>query len=354
LCVLAAILLSLVRYMPSTSVQLPSPGQPGLIDGQIFTISRVEALQLQHQDPWVFLDGRNQETSRWRLLIPAVAHWLRVPTPIYLLCPRIGGALLVFVSAWLAWRGTRKVIPTLGIAALTATSAPFLVAMDWILFDPYLLLALLVFSYARSSTVVWAAAALGPWIDERFILILPAMAGLRWAREQKAFYPALWGVLPYGLVRLTALALGDSSFGDQLKLQQIYNSYWPEGCWYGFRAAWIPIIVGLGATGWAIRSRMGASALGLWIASLLTGLGAIMWLAYDTSRSIAVLLPFLIYGGIVLSRLPGATLIILGSVILNFSLPCAHVIGASYYPIAPLWQPPVNRGFYFDPAHPLP
>lgn len=354
LLAVACIAVSVCRYTPTTTYELPGAHRPGLAAGQLWATSRVESLQVQRFDPWHYLGGENREPIRWRLLLPALSCWTHLPMGVYFLLPRLGGCLIVFVAGWVVWRGTGSLWGVAAASLLTATSAPFQVAMDWFEFDPFALLALLAFAFAPSELAAWVAAALGPWIDERFLLILPAVAGLRWATGRRAMVPALWGVVPYCAVRVAGLILGDNSVSDQLSAQHQFNHWWAVGWWFGFRAAWVVIALGLWVIGRALWRRTGVSVFVVWALALLVGLAASVWFAYDTSRSIAILLPFLLYGVMAAAKLRRGVVLLSVVMALNLALPAAHVIADAYFPIGPIWRAPVNRGFYFDPQHPGP
>ena len=101
-------------------------------------------------------------------------------------------------------------------------------------------------AFSPSTVAVCAAGLLGPWVDERFLLILPAVACLRWRlRPSRGWVLALsLSLAPYLLVRLAALLNGDPSVSSHLALLgpalARYVSFVPVGWWFGWRAAWAP------------------------------------------------------------------------------------------------------------------
>jgi hypothetical protein len=94
-----------------------------------------------------------------------------------------------------------------------------------------------------------------------------------------------------------------------------FSLWLPVGWWFGWRAGWIIVLGGLWA-GWrtaAIQPRM-------LLAAGLVGLLVIYFLAWDSSRSIAVALPWAVYGA-GQSWMPRRVL--WGTVALNYLLPAA-------------------------------
>jgi hypothetical protein len=311
--------------------------------------ARVPLLLAQLRDPvhWDRLDWAgtttvdqlvaNGNALRWRLLLPVAGHLLRLPPAAYLGLAWAGALWLQAAAAYYGHRLTRDVRATVALVALIATSSTFFVATGWLgQFDAFYVLGLVVFCLSPSTVMLAAACALAPWVDERFLLLLPACACARWA-----LYPdrrsQLWSVaaiLPYVAAHVAAMAMGDGSVVTQVHFQTVDAAsqlrycvtYLPLGILEGFRAGWI--VVAAGAM--LVWSRCGGRAerAGLAVAAL-TGLGATFFLAWDSSRSAAVFTPLLVLGcGRSWARraLPWLAL-------LNLVLPAAHVYGDAFMPL---------------------
>jgi hypothetical protein len=313
-------LLSLLRWPPRAWPSGPwNPEQEG---------ARVPALLAQLQDP-VHWDRAYQfawtqrdlvTALRWRMLIPVVAHDLGLSPVQYLWLPWIGIATLVVAAGRYAWRASHDVQRTACAMGLATTSFAWLGGTCGLgNMDSFYLTALLVCAFSPSDTAVLAACLFGPWIDERFLLALPLVAAVR-ARQGLRLWP-LAAVLPYCAVRIAALWAGNTGDGSYLVLHAAmfrrFVVWLPVGWWHGWRVGWLVVAAGLwlgwrSAGGYA-RTLMAAGALGLL---------AIGFLAWDSSRSIAVLLPWAVYGASQ-SVLPRPAL--WAAVALNYLLPVAFV-----------------------------
>jgi hypothetical protein len=317
----AAALLSLARYTPEVW-----PGEP--YPPVWFGAARVAPLLAQLKDPvhwdrtYEFAGGG---VLRWRLLFPVVGHDLGLTPTQYLLLPWLGAFWMLLLVGRHARTLGGSPARAAAAVALAATSSAWFVPTGWLgQFDPFYLVALLAVAFSPSTVAVCAAGLLGPWVDERFLLMLPACACLRWK-----LYPTRRWVLalalslaPYLAVRLVALLVGDPSVSTHIALQgpafPRYASFIPVGWWFGWRMAWALIVAAVvAATG------RGAAPAQRWllVTSLAAGLDAVALLAWDSSRSIAVLIPFMVLGAARWRDL--RTLCAL--VALNFVLPAAHV-----------------------------
>lgn len=337
-CVLAA-LLSLLRFAPAVTILDPAIGIG-------YGVMRVPALTEQLADPAGWDHFKDVPTAlRWRLLPPTVGHLLHLRPDAYLVLPLLGAALLLATAVACIYRETRNAAWAALAAVPVATASWFFITTGWLgQFDAFYILGLLLVVFAPSGLAVWGACALAPWCDERFLLILPACICLRWARSDAAarrwLLPAtLGGIAPYVLLRLWAVGQGDATIAEQIAIQgprlQSYLGQLPAGWWMGFRAGWVLIAVGVAGCA-ANLPRAGRVLL---VLSLIGGLGAIAFLAWDISRSIAILLPFLVYGAIVLQRRwPRAGWKILAAVAaLNLVLPASHVVENHHIPIRSVW-----------------
>ena len=331
--------LSLVRYAPAVTVFNPDIGFG-------YAVARVPELTRQLADPAGGGARSNEAVAlRWRLLPPTVGHLLGLRPAGYFALPLLGAAVLLALAAAITYRETRSVGWSALTCALLCTASWFFVATGWLgQFDVFYLIGLIVVVFAPSLLAVGAACALAPWCDERFLLILPACLCLRWARSgpgawRRLLAVAAVGIAPYVLLRLWAVAQGDASMGRQLALQgsefQGYLRNVPDGWWMGFRLGWILIGAGVAAA-FAALPRAGRVLL---VLSLAGGLAVIGLLAWDVSRSIAVLLPFVLSGAIALHRRwpRGGWRMLVAAAALNFALPASHVVESHRIPIRSIW-----------------
>ena len=338
-CLLAAVL-SLARFAPRISVLEPEAGAG-------YGVMRVADLTGQLADPLGWGHSREAPTAlRWRLLPPVAGHLLHLRPATYLALPLLGAAVLLVWTAACVFRETQSVVLAGLTASLAATASWFFVATGWTgQFDVFYLLGLVAVVFSPSRLAIGAACALAPWCDERFLLILPACLCLRAARDgavkpRQLLALAAAGIAPYVLLRTWALCHGDSTLGEHIALQRsslgTYLPRVPDGWWMGFRAGWLFIVLGVFHAGAALRPKGGL----LLAASLVAGLGAIILAAWDISRSIAVLLPFLIFGAIFLHRRwPRiAWKLALALAVLNLTMPAAHVVENHHIPIPPFWH----------------
>jgi hypothetical protein len=223
--------------------------------------------------------------------------------------------MLLMAAGWYAGTAGRGA----AVVILTATSSAWLWSwhcvgqFDWI----YLLLLLWV-SFSPLKILVLLAEIAGPWVDERFILALPAVW---WLRRRLNLSGGAWvlpGLLPYLLARAAACAGGDLSVAHQLRLQaaQLSAEYWwhwlPVGWFMGWRLGWLLLAAAAAVAvgrGWLRRDPALLTAATL-------GFGAVTFLAWDSTRSAAMLLPFTVAAA---RKLPAFSLPLLA--ISNLALP---------------------------------
>lgn len=287
---------------------------------------------LQQLDaPWVRIDNLTHRVIEWRLFFPAVAHYLSLPPKVFLAMPHVGClAALAAGAAWM-WRETRDVVFTASGTVLVATASWFFVATGWLAyFDSWLVLALVTACAASKRWQLLAAAAMAPWIDERFVLALPLCLGVRALTGiDAARFPATvrWlvgGILPYLAIRLIA-ELADT--------RATSGSYWDShipfaapagglvlGVWHGLRLGWIPVGFALAS---GLRGRCWLAVAGM-VAGLIVNLGA----ADDLSRSASVAVPIAVAGMILAWRAGAARAnrLLLFLAAGNLLLPAAHII----------------------------
>ncbi len=334
--------LALYRFPPDS---LPC----GLIDVN-HEGARVPSLLAQLHDPvrwdlsYDFCWAQRGMTMalRWRMLIPVVCRDLGISDSQYLWVPWVGNLALLVAVAYYSWRSARDPSRLTVAVGLFVTSSAWTNAVWGIgCMDAWYLLALLLFSFSPSTTVALAACLFGPWVDERFLLALPLCAVLRGCDRRSDWLRNLWpalGVLPYCAIRLIAHFTGDPTVDDQFQLQGgvfwRFAAWLPIGWWHGWRMGWVVIVPALVAV-WNTRPAF-AGILARWaMAAGFACLLMIYFLAWDSSRSIAVMLPWIVLG-VSRTRLPAWALWLL--VALNFYLPAAYVTAAAAVgsPISPV------------------
>ena len=294
-----------------------------------FETGRRHDLVAQLEDPISWNRGpnarRTENALSWRLLPPVIGHTLHLPPKVYLGLPWLGLFLLVGTSLhYLRQRGVSP-LGLLAAGVLTGTSAAFFGSSTSLgYFDCLYLLALVVFCFSPSLVLTVASCLLGPWIDEKFLLMLPACFFLRWSWQPSWRWVggAALAVLLYSGIRLSAVAAGDSTLARQIAIQgPVFERYWrslPVAWWYAFRLGWFFIGAGI----WLVARQLNRPARVLMLASLAAGMGAVSFLAWDTTRSIAMVFPFFLAG----ASAPRLQRALVWLAILNPFLPAAYLI----------------------------
>jgi hypothetical protein len=320
---------ALLRWPPRT---LPGEAFDPTREG-----ARAAALLAQLHDPadWDLqlpFDSANQtlvNALRWRLLIPAVGHFLRLTDRQYLALPWLGSVWLLALVVVYGWRLSPDPFKFAALVALFVSSSGWLdTGFSIGCMDPFYLAGLLVVAFTPSPIAFLAACLLCPWIDERFLFALPVCLALRLVAP--AGWRSLWpllGTVPYLFARLWALALGDTSVAAQIAMQS--DTFWrfaaflPVGWWHGWRAGW-PLILLSASLLW--RSNFRSRVL---LAASAPALLAVAFLAWDSSRSIAILLPLLFHGT---ANCPAPRWLPLTLAAVNFALPAAFVTAVIGHP----------------------
>jgi hypothetical protein len=295
---LLAVFLSLLAITPKL---VPWHDQP-----LVYETTKVAPMTDQLADPagWDRAYLTNPEFNgiqsiRWRLLLPVLGHTLGLSPHVYFTLPWIGAAWLVGLAIHYSRQRGATRWNALAVGVLTGTSSAFFsasCAMGY--FDPFYLIPLVIVCYTPSPVILLAACVLGPWVDEKFLFMLPVCGLVRWSwkPDPKWVWLALAGIAPYCLARISALFLGDSSFSRQIEIQSAmfanYAPTLPKAWWYGFRAGWLLILPGLWLAARTLKPREAA----LFFTALLAAVGAVSFLAWDTTRSIAMLMPLLLLG----------------------------------------------------------
>ena len=272
----------------------------------VFETTKVASLIEQLEDPagWDKKHLNDPEfngiqTIRLRILPPVLGRALGLSPGAYLTLPWIALVALVWLVVHYALRAGLTRVEALAVGVLTGTSSAFFSASCAVgYFDPFYLIPLLFVCYARSPVLVLGACLLGPWVDEKFLFMLPACGLVRWSwqPQRRWVWQAALALAPYCLARLAALGMGDSSFSRQIEMQAAmfphYAPALPQGWWFGFRAGWVAVAIG----GYAVWRELDRRERGLFAASLVGAVAALSFLAWDTTRTIAMLLPLLLAG----------------------------------------------------------
>ncbi|MDB6170443.1 MAG: hypothetical protein JWM88_3307 [Verrucomicrobia bacterium] len=240
----------------------------------------------------------------WRVAPVLLAKTLALHGRAALAVPWIGLVLLLAQCAWVMAARTRDWRAAAFTTALIATTGATATVTSWLgINDAWYAAALVAIALQPSAGLLLLAAAIGPWVDERFILALPLAL---WVRHQAlgaagrirvATFAAAASIGAYLALRLgNVLHLsGASSEGYWRYVLGGIPAWWPWvslGWFMGLRAAWVWVAVAIGG-GWRKDERRAA-----WFPALLAAapLAVMSVLASDTSRSPTMLLPLVLFG----------------------------------------------------------
>src|SRR5688572_14101949 len=164
-----------------------TPEQRATIDGAIlngysarghYVIQQTLNLSAEIPDP-------NHKIIRWRLLMPALGHFLHLPGWLVLSLAHFGSLFFIVTLVALCVHQTavRPGYEGMCFGIVAGATAPFFTSMGLLgYYDAWLALALLGVSFARPRWIVFIACILAPWIDERFVIGLPLALCVRWIR----------------------------------------------------------------------------------------------------------------------------------------------------------------------------
>jgi hypothetical protein len=301
-------------------------------------VARITPALRQLENPFIGLERGERSgvpnAMTWRLLPPVLGHVLRLPPPVYLWIPVVGVIAFAFGAVRHLYTVSGRLVDAAAGGLLVTTSALFFVGVGWVgQFDFLYVAALMLLLTSRSRLHDWALCSLGPWCDERFLLILPAFLSIRAALApdranslRTALLPVTLALAPYAALRLYAINTGDLGVTYQiLHASSGYRAYLPSaawGWWMGLRLGWVPVLAAV----WLASKRGGVLPPSL----LLAGAAVITLLAWDVSRCASVLVPLMVVGcGLEPLR---RRLMLPGLAALNLALPAAHVTeGATLY-----------------------
>jgi hypothetical protein len=322
------LMVALARFCPATVIE------KGKISGPEAYVYRTSYLLEQTKDPLALIktqsNDNNSNALRWRILFPYIAHVLGLRASTFLQLPRIGAGVLLATCALFLYRLTKDGRKALLGLVLVATSSAFLVGTDWITLDPWFLLLVLGFVFAENELAAVIAAVLAPWADERFLFFLLPFLFLRHSLRPVSRTAGIWiffSAALYVMIRLVAALQGETSVSLQLSNQAQLEYPVLRGWYFAFGVGWLPVLYGMGIIAVRLWSKQKPSFSSLYLVSLAGALGALAYLAGDTTRSIAVCLPFLLQG---ITLAP--TRVVLGLAALAISLPTAcYVYGDCRY-----------------------
>ena len=327
-------------------------------------LDRAVASLAQLEDPWAPVPNPTHQVIAWRLFFPVVWHHLHFPRSWYLALPQLGCVLALWVVAWLTYQRLGRWWPTWLATALFAALPWFFVSSSWLLhFDSWLVIGLVTAAVTPSRGLLSLACLITPWIDERFVLALPATMAVRaialrrieqkqWRELMLDFAVALAASVPYPTIRAVAWLRGDGGPTAYV------NDHWNElstvawaslgaGLWCGYRFGWLAI----GAAIVLVQRYVGWFwALALAILVLGTAFCG-LFIAVDISRSSMMISPsFLLAMWLCeewrLGRFPGrpsglpavfAAIFLPAVLLANLTVPAYHVMWKRSWKVEPLW-----------------
>jgi hypothetical protein len=357
-----AFLLLVVFFSPSWVVFRAWRRAPETF-GPAVEVRRGVTVLAQAADPGAEIRDPVHRIVRWRLLVPAVAHVLRLPPAATLGLSYVGCVVALAALIALGRRGTfapaagseRQALSAseaFGLAVVCGSAGWFFASTGWLgYYDSLLLLGLLVVAWSPHPAVVVAACVLTPWVDERFVLGFPLALAVRWlvgrtSRERsrrdvlrEAIVPAL-AVIAFVALRLTLAGAGGSpevgTYASWIAFDRLTPSRLALGAWQGLRVGWSVLLAGVAAA-WSRGKRRSAFALALLTA---TGAGIGLFTSNDPARSMVLLVPLVPLGwgfarGVRWWSRLHAPLFLAAAALL---LPAQHVVSDFTRPIWGLWR----------------
>jgi hypothetical protein len=339
---LAAALVNLFFFSPRFSLwralDLPEARVEPDIHRAVDTLKQLE-------DPSVRIENRYNNVIQWRLLFPLLGYWLRFPRWLFLALPHLGCLAVLALVAHVACRELHQRLLALLATALAAGCAWFFVSSGWLSYnDSWTMLGLVAAAFLRSRIVLGAAVLLCPWIDERFLLLLPVCVALRSyvLYDEGTLKPVLIdggiaaaAAVPYVAVRLIAYFSGNDPVTDAYVTQAAKESprWWllALGAWMGLRMLWVYVA----AFCWLACRRRPAVINALVLAGMAAVFLVSLFIAADVSRSITLFLPVGLAGMVLLGRHspPALARFLPWLLLANLLSPASHVISSFQVPI---------------------
>ena len=335
---IAAATLAILDFAPRLAYW---PGLNYAMAREVSEYGRAKVTIAQVEDPWAPITAPMHKVLAWRLLLPLVWHYLHLPPQLLLAVPHLGCLVTLWLVAWLTQRRMANWPLAILVTLLFAALPWFFVSTGWLgYFDSWLVLGLLAAAFLPSRMALALACLLTPWIDERFVIALPATMMVRAAalrrvenHEGRAVCRDLAVVfaasLPFAAIRAVVWLRGDPDstiyvHAHWLSVFQISWQRYLAGFWSGYRAGWVVV----GAALWLLPKRVGrrwGAAFALVV--LGTAVGG-LFIAADMSRSLMMICPVLLLGAwLGYASRPAIFHWLLPLVVAaNYLLPAAHEI----------------------------
>jgi len=328
-----------------------------------FGRARYAVVQLEHlRAP---IDSPYHKVIAWRLLLPVIWHFLRLPAWLYLAMPAAGCLLALWLVAWLSYGRYGDWVETWLTTAVFAALPWFFVSTGWLAyFDSWLVIGLLLAAFIPSRILLGLTCFLTPWIDERFVLAIPVAFSARmvclrriedrdWHGLRLDLAVIFLASLPYPAIRAAAWLSGDpdSTAYVQRHLDEAHGVppvQYLLGLWSGYRAGWLLILAAVllwwRRVGWV----WGAIFAMVMIATAIGGL----FIAADMTRTLMMLSPVLLLGAWLWKLWRPETLrwVLAAILAANLLLPANHVMWGLTFPIRGL---PAEIDRWNNPPQPL-
>lgn len=309
-------------------------------------INRAREVLLQVDDPEIVIQSATNRVIYWRPLFPYLAHYLHLPRNVFLSLPFLGciaAAALIFSILSNEFPLRRHAF----YGTVSACAAGwFFVSTGWLTYnDSWIILCLIATAFVRSRAILFACCLAAPWIEERFVVLLPTCLALRsliTVDKQIRFRQvitdiavAALGLAPYLFIRVHAYLNGADPVFSAYVEEHVAQNYplwrYVEGAWAGLRANWV--YVGLWFwLAWSYRPRwyVALAQFGM-IATFAT----VLKMAGDLHRSASSFMPLVIAGMVLFQRrCPEKSVRLLPLIAaLNLVLPASHVITVFKLPI---------------------
>lgn len=314
--------------------------------------SRAQKILLQLEDPFAKIDDPSNVVIQWRLLFPLLGHYLRLPPKLYLSLPYLGCFLSLSLILVQARRATESLLEASLITALAASCSWFFVSTGWLgYFDSFYILGLLLITFYKPRWVLLLACLLLPWVNERFIFGLPLVMTLRafhcghLNRERyltfvKDIVLSAMVLSLFLLPRLFVTQDNDSVSGILLNkfffaqhLREVPQKVL-HGSWFGLRFAWLGVLAFLVP----FSRQVSRWSLAFTLCIILFTIYGAISIAGDISRSTSLLVPVIVLGAVQFASSPQISKswrqrVLLGIVLLNWTLPTQHIIVSLDVPI---------------------
>jgi hypothetical protein len=331
----AAMIISLFFFFPRFWLW-PALGLPlSELLGTRPELNRSFFILQQLQDPWIRINDATHQVIEWRLLWPVVGHYTGMPKAVFFALPHLGCLTALGAVAMILWRATHNRIVMLTAVVMIGTCSWFFVSTGWLgYFDSWLILALLLASFAQARGTLFCVALLAPWIDERFIIGLPICGMIRALDRSESGGSVKdrltdCAVLVAGIAPYLSIRLGFEYRGAR----ETSRDYWASrsivpasvvgfmlGAWHGLRFGWV--LVGAGVIEiWRRKQRW-------WLGMFAVVVCINLCIADDVSRSASVAVPVAAWGVIVWWRRQRAWTVQLMALLCgaNLLFPAKHVI----------------------------